>query len=120
MTTPRTTSMLPRLALFVLATGTFLSTAAAAQDLPKGTNVRFQGTPGSELSPGWHTGTTLASRQGCVMVATPDPKMPGGRRVLGLLFIQKLERPDGATWVDVPVKALSTKEPGRCREAVGG
>jgi hypothetical protein len=54
------------------------------------------------------------------MVVTPDPRVRGGRRVLGLVFIQKLERQDGATWIDVPVKALSAKEPKRCREAVGG
>ena len=54
------------------------------------------------------------------MVSTPDPKVPGGRRGLGLLFIQKLERRDGAKWIDMPVKPMMSKEPKQCREAVGG
>ncbi len=46
--------------------------------------------------------------------------MRGGQRVLQLVGIEKLERKDGVTWIDVPVKALIAKEPRWCREAVGG
>ncbi len=97
-----------------------MSARAEAPELPAGATVRFQGTPGSELSAGWHPGTVQTTKAGCTMVATPDPKMPGGRRVLGLLFMQKLERQAGASWVDVQVKALIEKEPKQCGEAVGG
>jgi hypothetical protein len=54
------------------------------------------------------------------MVLIPDSKMPRGQRGLGLMVIQKMERRQGSTWVEVPVKALMSKEPKRCREAVGG
>lgn len=89
-------------------------------DLPAGATVRFQGTPASELPPGWHDGTVLIARTGCAMVATPDARMPGGRRVLGLVFVEKLQRQGGGTWVDVEVKALMAKEPKPCREGAGG
>jgi hypothetical protein len=107
------------LALLVLATGGAVA-VAEAQELKPGAAVRFQASPAGELDPGWHAGTVYTSPQGCAMVRTPDPKMPRGERILGLLFIQKLERKDGATWVDVPVGPLMSKEPKPCREAVGG
>lgn len=107
------------LALAALAAGGGWAQANAA-DLAKGATVRFEGTPGSELSPGWHPGTMLTTGQGCAMVATPDARMPGGRRYLALLFVQRLERQDGARWVEVPIKPLIEKEPKSCREAVGG
>ena len=97
-----------------------LRAEAEAPELPAGATVRFQGTPGSELSAGWHSGAVLVTKAGCTMVAAPDARMPGGRRVLGLLFVEKLERRDGETWVNVPVGALMEKEPKQCRQAVGG
>jgi hypothetical protein len=120
MTRVMTMSKLPVLpALFVLATGGAVA-MAEAQELKPGTAVRFQASPAGELHPGWHAGTVYTSPQGCAMVRTPDPKMPRGERILALLFIEKLERKDGAAWVDVSVKALMSKEPKSCREAVGG
>lgn len=91
---------------------------ADVRELPNGSAVRFQANPASELGPGWHSGTAYTAD--CVMVVTPDAKMPRGQRALGLLLIQKLERRSGTGWVDVPVKELMSKEPKRCREAVGG
>lgn len=91
---------------------------ADMRELPDGSAVRFQANPASELAPGWHGGTAYTSD--CVTVVTPDAKMPRGQRVLCLPLIQKLERRSGAGWVEVPVKELMSKEPKRCREAVGG
>lgn len=116
----RRTTMSTRLGPSLFALVAMGTVVAAAPGLTPGANVRFQGHPASELSPGWHTGTVITTGKGCSMVATPDPKLPGGRRVLGLLFIQKLERRDGANWIDVPVKALMDQEPKHCRDAVGG
>ena len=69
---------------------------ARAHDLPPGAAVRFQGTAASELGPGWHRGTVLITSEGCALILTPDSKVPGGRRGLGLVFIQTLERRDGS------------------------
>jgi hypothetical protein len=91
---------------------------ADIRELPDGSAVRFQANPASELAQGWHSGTAYTAD--CVMVLTPDARMPRGQRVLGLPLIQKLERRSGAGWVEVPVKELMSREPKRCREAVGG
>ncbi|MEQ1870726.1 MAG: hypothetical protein ABL961_11940 [Vicinamibacterales bacterium] len=116
---PETMSMLPRLALFALATGASL-TGAAAQDLPAKAEVRFQPAASSKLAPGWRTGTLYSSLGDCARVITADPTVRGGQRVLQLVGIQKLERRDGARWVEVPVQAQRAKEPRWCGEAVGG
>lgn len=91
---------------------------ADMRELPDGSAVRFQASPASELPAGWHSGTAYTAD--CVMVLIPDAKMPRGQRALGLPLIQKLERRSGAGWVEVPVRELLSKEPKRCREAVGG
>lgn len=114
-----TTSTLRRLAMCLLVTGTVWR-PAEAQALKQGASVRVQGTPASELAPGWHSGTIIMSGEGCAMILVRDPGKPRGQRALGLIYIQKLERQDGAQWVEVSVKPLIASEPKACREAVGG
>ncbi|MBI4000482.1 MAG: hypothetical protein HY348_01695 [Nitrospira defluvii] len=58
---------------------------AAAHDLPNGATVRFQS---DEFGPGWHVGTVQITTEGCAMVWKPAPEVSGGRRGLGLMFIQ--------------------------------
>lgn len=106
------------MAVFALATAASL-TSAAAQALPARAEVRFQ-PASSQLGLGWQAGTLYSAPGDCAMVITADPTVRGGRRVLHLAGIEKLQRKDGATWVDVPVKAVRAKEPRRCGEAVGG
>jgi hypothetical protein len=114
-----TMPMLLCMALFVLTTGGLVG-PVEAHDLHPGASVRFQASAASELGPGWHLGSVVITGDGCAMVLTPDKNMPGGRRGLGLLFVQKLERRDGVNWIDVPVRPLMNKEPKKCQEAVGG
>ncbi len=113
----RTTAMLGAL---MLGAGLMAGAAVNAdmRELPDGSPVRFQASPASGIAPGWHSGRAYTAD--CVMVVTSDATMPRGQRALGLPLIQKLERRSGAGWVEVPVKELVSKEPKRCREAVGG
>ena len=102
----------------VLSVGTttgFLVTAAA-HDLLDGATVRIQS---GEFGPGWHVGTVQIIKEGCAMVWKPDPSVSGGRRGLGLMFIQKLERQDVAKWIDMPVAPIIKKEPKSCQEGNG-
>lgn len=94
------------------------STAAAAttpHELAKVARVRIQST---QLTAGWHEGTVQIV-EGCALIWTADPTSPIGRTGLGLMFIQKMERQDGATWVAVPVSTLMTREPKACQEGNG-
>ena len=116
---PKTKSIVPRLALLVLATGVSLA-SAKPQGPPTPVEVRFLPAATSPLGPAWRTGTLISHPGDCAQVITADPTARGGRRVLQLAGIQKLERRDGAAWIAVPVKALSAKEPRWCREVVGG
>ena len=60
---------------------------AAAHDLPDGASVRIRS---SQLKPGWHMGTVQITQDGCAMVWEPAPEVAGGRRGIGLVFIEKL------------------------------
>ncbi len=99
--------------LFLLA---LLTSPLQAQELPDGATVRIQS---SEFGPGWHVGTVQISKEGCAMVWKPAPEVSGGRRGLGLMFIQKLERQDGAKWIAVSVAPMMKKEPKSCQEGAG-
>ncbi len=111
-----------RLLCFALLAAAMPTSGAWARtpELRQGAAVRFQASEASELGPGWHAGTVFITPTGCTMIAKPDPRVPGGRRVLALLFMQTLERRDGARWIDVPVKPLMKKEPKHCQEGTGG
>ncbi len=50
------------------------------------------------------------------MVWKPALEVAGGRRGLGLMFIQNLERQEGAKWIDMPVALMVQKEPSICQE----
>jgi hypothetical protein len=89
---------------------------AAAHDLPEGATVRFQS---HEFGPGWHVGTVQITSEGCAMVWKPAPDVSGGKRGLGIMFIQKLERQDGTKWIDMPVAPMMKREPQTCREGAG-
>lgn len=87
----------------------------AANGLANGAKVRIQS---DQVSAGWHDGTVQVV-EGCALVWTPDAGTPGGRVGLGLMFIQKLQRPQGSGWVDVSVPALMKSEPARCQQGNG-
>ncbi len=89
---------------------------ALAHDLPDGANVRIQS---SEFGLGWHMGIVQITKDGCAMVSKLDPEVADGRRGLGLMFIQKLERLDGTTWVEMPVAPMMKNEPKSCQEGAG-
>lgn len=93
-----------------------LSTTLAAHDLADKSSVRIQS---DQVSPGWHEGTVQVQASGCALVWTPDAGMPGGKIGLGLMFIQKLQRRQGTTWVDVSVPELITREPRSCQQGNG-
>lgn len=103
------------LSLFLLG---MLSIAlpATAQELADGAAVRIQS---SQLNPGWHEGKVHITKEGCALVWKPAPEVSGGRLGLGLMFIQKLERKDGAKWIELPVAPMMKKEPKTCQEGAG-
>ena len=89
---------------------------AAPHPLPDKAVVRVQST---QWTPGWHEGTVQITDEGCALVWKPDPKVSGGRSGIGLMFIQKLERKSGTTWVDMPVEPMMKQEPKACQEGNG-
>ncbi len=113
-------SMLPHVALYIVVTGGLLTAAAQAQDLPAEAQVRFKPVAASKLGTDWRTGTLYSSAGDCARILTADPTVRRGRRVLQLLAVEKLQRKEGFTWIDVPVQKLRGKEPRWCGEAVGG
>jgi hypothetical protein len=108
--------------VYGLAIALALSGAAAARlgaaphPLQDGAVVRVQST---QWDPGWHQGTVQITEEGCALIWKPDPKVSGGRSGLGLMFIQKLERRSGSTWVDMPVEPMMKQEPKICQEGNG-
>jgi hypothetical protein len=104
------------LTIIWLCAGSGMSWADNRAALPNGTTVRVQS---SELIPGWHIGKLEITREGCAMIWMSTSEVPGGRRGLGLIFIAKLERQEGSTWIDVPVKPLMEREPKSCGEGAG-
>jgi hypothetical protein len=84
--------------------------------LPNGTTVRVQSP---ELIPGWHIGKLEITREGCAMIWMSSSEVPGGRKGVGLTLLTKLERQEGLEWIDVPVKALTEKQPKSCQEGAG-
>jgi hypothetical protein len=99
-----------------LWTGGVGSGADSRSLLPNGTTVRVQSP---ELIPGWHIGKLEITREGCAMVWMSSSEVPGGRKGLGLMFLAKLERQEGDTWIDVPIKPLMEKQPKSCQEGAG-
>jgi hypothetical protein len=99
-----------------LWTGGVGSGADSHSLLPNGTTVRVQSP---ELIPGWHIGKLEITRDGCTMVWMSSSEVPGGRKGLGLMFLAKLERQEGDTWIDVPIKPLMEKQPKSCQEGAG-
>lgn len=102
-----------------LALGMWLSCLGlpllVADGLTAAAKVRIQS---NQVSAGWHDGTVQIV-EGCTLIWTPDPGMPGGRVGLGLMFIQKLQRQQGSGWVDVSVADLMRSEPARCQQGNG-
>ena len=90
--------------------------AAAIAPLPNGTTVRVQSP---EMIPGWHIGKLEITPDGCIMVWISSSEVPGGRRGFGLMFLSKLERQEGATWIDVRIAPLMEKEAKSCRNGAG-
>jgi hypothetical protein len=84
--------------------------------LPNGTTVRVQSP---EMIPGWHIGKLEITPNGCTMIWISSSEVPGGRRGFGLMFLSKLERQEGPTWVDVRIAPLMKKEPELCRHGAG-
>lgn len=91
----------------------WLSTAPAwaAAGLPKGTVVRVQA---SGIEPGWHDGKIGIAPSGCTMVYL-DKAARGGYTMVSLKGAAQMQRREGATWVDVPVKTLAGQEPKACQ-----
>src|SRR3954466_13190895 len=86
--------------------------SAFAGDLPKGTVVRIEG---SGIEAGWHEGKITVTGEGCTMVslakATKD-----GYTLIALIATTRLQKQQGASWVDVSVKDLRAHEPKKCLE----
>ncbi len=93
-----------------------LGLAESIGPLPNGTTVRVQS---SDLIPGWHVGKLEITRDGCTIIWMSSSEVPGGRRGLGLMFLSKLERQDGSTWINVPIASLREKEPKICQDGAG-
>jgi hypothetical protein len=84
--------------------------------LPNGSTVRVQSP---ELITGWHVGKLEITRERCAMVWISSSEVPSGRMGLGLMLLSKLERQEGSTWIDVPIKPLMEKEPKSCENVAG-
>ena len=89
-----------------------LSGGALAATLPKDTVVRIQA---SGIEPGWHQGRIGVAKNRCTMVFL-DTKARGGYTSVSLKGASHMQRQDGTTWVDVPVKDLAKQEPKSCQD----
>ncbi len=103
-------------AILTLGSILWLPLGVHAHDLTDGSIVRIQST---QTSAGWHEGKVQVTRESCALIWFPDATMPGGKMGLGLMFLQKLERKEGAKWIDVPVAPMMEKEPKQCQEGAG-
>ena len=99
-----------------LASINSVSLAETAPALPNGSTVRVQSP---ELIPGWHIGKLEFTRKGCAIIWMSSSEVPGGRRGLGLMFLARLERQEGSSWIDVQIKPLMEKEPKGCQDGAG-
>lgn len=86
--------------------------AAMAGDLPKGTVVRIEG---SGIEGGWHEGKITLTSEGCTMVSLAKPTKDG-YTMIALIATKRLQKQQGASWVDVSVQDLKTHEPQKCLE----
>jgi hypothetical protein len=112
MLRPRSLRAAFRTTAFVLVAA--VAPQAVAQALPDNTPVRFQA---SGLGAGWLEGKLRLNKpSGCTMVFL-DRKTSAGYTSATLNALQKLERKEGGTWVDVPLKPLLAREPTSCRKA---
>ena len=87
-----------------------------AHDLMDGATVRIQS---AHLNPGWHEGKVQITKDGCAMIWKPGLSVPGGPLGLGLIFIDRLERREGAKWIELPVGPMLKQEPKSCQEGAG-
>ena len=88
------------------------ATAAHAAPLAKDTIVRIQA---SGIEPGWHQGRIGVAKNGCTLVVL-DTKARGGYTSVSLKGASQMQRKDGASWVDVPVRDLAKQEPRPCQD----
>jgi hypothetical protein len=86
--------------------------AAFAGDLAKGTVVRIEG---SGIEGGWHDGKITVTGEGCTMVSLAKPTKDG-YTLIALIATTRLQKQQGASWVDVSVKELQAHEPRKCLE----
>jgi hypothetical protein len=86
--------------------------AAFAGDLPKGTVVRIEG---SGIEGGWHEGKITVTGEGCTMVSLAKPTKDG-YTLIALIATTRLQKQQGASWLDVSVKDLRAHEPQKCLE----
>jgi hypothetical protein len=96
-------------ALVMVACG---MSAAFAGDLPKGTVVRIEG---SGIEGGWHEGKITVTSEGCTMVSLVKPTKDG-YTMIALIATRRLQKQQGASWIDVSVKDLQSHEPKKCLE----
>lgn len=89
--------------------------AAAAHDFPTGRPSEFSHRSLGPVG----TWDSANHKEGCAMVRKSVPEISGRRHGLGLMFIQKLERQGGTTWVAMPVALMVPKEPKICQEGAG-
>jgi len=100
------------LLVVVAAAAAIASPVARSATLPKDTVVRIQA---SGIEPGWHQGRVGVAKNGCTMVYL-DTKARGGYTSVSLKGASRMQRKDGAGWVDVPVKDFAKQEPKPCQE----